>query len=62
MPINETINTEDSSKSNYEDVDEFISDKGITYNKADFRSNNQLSTGHFPKSKEKIKANLFIQF
>jgi hypothetical protein len=52
-------NNIDKSSSNYNDLDELISDKGITYNKKKY---NYYTDYNLSKSKENFNEELFEQF
>ena len=58
-PLNKDINNIDKSSLNYNDFDELISDKGITYNKKKTKTNSEQNSF---KSTEKYNKELFEQF
>lgn len=55
-------NINDVSTFNYEDLDEFISDKGISYNNAAYRIKNDHLKNLLSKTKEHLNGELFSQF
>ena len=56
---NSKKNNIDNSSLNYSDLDELISDKGITYNTKKYNSNSEINS---TKTTEKFNEELFEQF
>tara|TARA_Y100001968_G_C18897856_1_gene499275 strand:- start:106 stop:510 length:405 start_codon:yes stop_codon:yes gene_type:complete len=52
----------DNLTSNYDEIDELISDKGITYNKKDHKTRENKPDFLFNVSKDKVNTNLFKQY